>query len=625
MWERVPALPVLLTFVYMAFVFCPTVQANATLERTFLWVGGALLAWAAVVHARGVDGRRVFRIERVPPQKSHYIQGSVQLGIYVYWGAYWPNVAQQAPLIVSQLVFLYVVDGLLSWTRGRAWRLGFGPLPIILSTNIFIWFKPDWYAWQFALVALAALGKEFIRWERDGRRTHIFNPSAFALCVVSLVLIGTNSTHLTWGVEIAATLTRPPHIYLEIFLLGLVVMFFFRTTLMTLSAVAVLVALDLGWHAATGTHYFIDTNIPIAVFLGLHLLVTDPSTSPRTNGGKMVFGALYGLANFALYWVLEAYNQAEFYDKLLPVPLLNLSVQVLDRWGRSGVLGVLDAWQSRVFTARWTNPLHMATWMALFAGIYFTGFIAAPHEGRSLDFWRRAHAEGKPGAGRKLFKLANAQAEAGSPEALNELGVIYVRGDIVDQHRGAAGHYFASACERGSLNGCANVATQYISLGEARSQRDLDMALARIEGAVAKCADGRTCYLVGYAYETGRGRPMDIGRAVALYERGRALGNPEASKGLARIALSGRLAGYDLRSVAIDLDSQCGSGDAESCMYLGLASRGGHGLASDVARTRASFERACALGSVQACSLAGSTSAAFPDLTQSVAAPPWRQ
>jgi Na+-translocating ferredoxin:NAD+ oxidoreductase RnfD subunit len=43
-----------------------------------------------------------------------------------------------------------------------------------------------------------------------------------------------------------------------------------------------------------------------AVFLGLHLLVTDPSTSPRTPPGKLLFGVLYGLGVFVLYSLLGA-------------------------------------------------------------------------------------------------------------------------------------------------------------------------------------------------------------------------------------------------------------------------------------------------------------------------------
>ncbi len=45
-------------------------------------------------------------------------------------------------------------------------------------------------------------------------------------------------------------------------------------------------------------------TFPIAVFLGMHLLFTDPSTSPRTELGRVIFGALYGLSTIALYQVL---------------------------------------------------------------------------------------------------------------------------------------------------------------------------------------------------------------------------------------------------------------------------------------------------------------------------------
>ena len=72
--------------------------------------------------------------------------------------------------------------------------------------------------------------------------------------------------------------------------------------------------------------YFVDSEIPSAVFLGLHLLVTDPSTSPRTPLGRAIFGVLYGLGVFALYALLGALGLPTFYDKLLCVPLLNLAV-----------------------------------------------------------------------------------------------------------------------------------------------------------------------------------------------------------------------------------------------------------------------------------------------------------
>ena len=52
------------------------------------------------------------------------------------------------------------------------------------------------------------------------------------------------------------------------------------------------------------SYFFFDSYIPIAVFLGMHLLFTDPSTSPRTELGRMIFGVLYGLSTIALYALL---------------------------------------------------------------------------------------------------------------------------------------------------------------------------------------------------------------------------------------------------------------------------------------------------------------------------------
>lgn len=108
-------------------------------------------------------------------------------------------------------------------------------------------------------------------------------------------------------------------------------MYVFSITLVAASAAAVLFGLSALYTTTTGVPYFIDSEIPTAVFLGLHLLVTDPSTSPRTPIGKTVFGILYGATVFGLYAVLGGLGVPTFYDKLLSVPLLNLSVQAIDR------------------------------------------------------------------------------------------------------------------------------------------------------------------------------------------------------------------------------------------------------------------------------------------------------
>merc|ERR1739843_62926 len=105
------------------------------------------------------------------------------------------------------------------------------------------------------MIALGFMGKEYIRWQRDGRSMHIFNPSAFALGLFSLVLILTNTTHLTWGQEIASTLTLAPNIYTFLFLIGLIVMYFFSITLVTGMAAISLFGLSAIYNAATGVPY----------------------------------------------------------------------------------------------------------------------------------------------------------------------------------------------------------------------------------------------------------------------------------------------------------------------------------------------------------------------------------
>ena len=110
---------------------------------------------------------------------------------------------------------------LLAWSRRDTYTLGFGPFPIIFSTNLFLWFKADWFYLQFLMIAVGFTAKECIRWNKEGRRTHVFNPSSFSLTVFSLALLATGATDITWGQDIAITQFYPPHMYLFLFLVAL--------------------------------------------------------------------------------------------------------------------------------------------------------------------------------------------------------------------------------------------------------------------------------------------------------------------------------------------------------------------------------------------------------------------
>ena len=108
--------------------------------------------------------------------------------------------------------------------------------------------------------------------------------------------------------------------------------------------------------------------VPIAVFLGMHLLFTDPSTAPRTELGRVIFGALYGLSTILLYDLLGRAGLPTFYDKLLQVPLLNLTIQRIDRAVRGTWLRRFDpAAIGRSLAPRRRNLAYVTLWATVFA------------------------------------------------------------------------------------------------------------------------------------------------------------------------------------------------------------------------------------------------------------------
>ena len=460
-------LPLGFTAGLLLLSFMTRVQANPRLTWAFWGAAGFLGLWL-LAFLLGVGGLSTVRRVEIRLRSQHYIQALVQIAVYAYWGWYWRPVYDMAGLILAQLAFAYAFDLLLAWTRREAYTLGFGPFPIILSVNLFLWFRDDWFYLQFLMIALGFLGKEFVRWQRDGRYVHIFNPSAFALGLFSLALLLTGTTELTWGQEIASTLTLAPRIYTFLFAVGLVVMYFFWITPVAGSAAVVLFGASALYSAVTGVPYFLDSEIPAAVFLGLHLLITDPSTSPRTTPGKVVFGVAYGVGVFVLYWGLGALGAPTFYDKLLCVPLLNLCVRAIDAgvtsarergWPTGGRARASTPGPARVpigAPAR-ANLAHMAAWVIFFATMSVLGRADGTHTGDRLPFWEQACAEERRNACARLLEVEATYCSDRSAWACNELGVHYRSGRIVTADAELAGGYFARACELRFQPACMNL------------------------------------------------------------------------------------------------------------------------------------------------------------------------
>jgi hypothetical protein len=434
----------------------PTVRASLVFAALFL------LAWSGVLFGVLRRGQKVAL--EIVPRRQHYLQACQQGAVLLYWGYYWREVYHAWPLIAAQLLFAYGFDSLLSWTHRRTFALGFGPFPIIFSINLFLWFKDDWFYLQFAMIALGFLAKEFLRWTRDGVNTHIFNPSSFPLAVASALLLITSASQTTWGAEVAQTQFYPPQMYLAIFLFAMPGQVLFGVTPMTMSAVVTTYVFSAVYYAATGSYYFSDSHVPIAVFLGMHLLFTDPATSPRTELGRILYGVLYGLSTVLLYSVLIRAGMPGFYDKLLQVPLLNLSAKLLDRLARSPLFQRIDpsGWGARAVAsakAGWSlgprrrHLAYISVWAVAFAAMSASGYLGDRHPGQWVPFWQKACAASARSACEDLYFLQDGYCEDGSGWACNELGILLA--EHYDNRRRAATE-FTRACELRFSAGCDN-------------------------------------------------------------------------------------------------------------------------------------------------------------------------
>jgi hypothetical protein len=564
----------------------PLAADSATLRASLVGAAVAMLAWTAALRLGAGRARRI----EVAVRSQHWLQACAHLSIYVYWGWYWREVYHSAWLILAQLLFAYSFDSLLAWSRRESWQLGFGPFPIIFSTNLFLWFKPEYFYLQFLMVGTGFLVKELVRWQRDGRSTHVFNPSSFPLSLFSLGLIVTGNTGITWGREIATTLFYPPHIFAWIFLVGLPGQLLFGVTTMTMSAVASAWAFSAAYHAIFGTYFFFDSYIPIAVFLGMHLLFTDPSTAPRRELGRILFGVLYGLGVVLLYWLLGALHAPTFYDKLLPVPVLNLSVRAIDRMaGRlasSPSLAWLDpARLGATLAPRSRNLAYMTAWALLFAALSFGGALGDVHPGNRLPFWETACRQGRRHACRNLAQMEERYCFQGVGWACNELGVLVDEKKVVIEANAA--QLYARGCELDFKPACENAdlaaratdrdsPTQPPRRGSARPADyrlmvDVKNPDERPESAIDSlrlaCEQGwsSACTSMAFMYLEGRGVARDPAHAASLYEKA------------------------------------CSDGEPISCSDLGLMYKEGNGVPRDGARALGLLGRACDLGMVDAC------------------------
>ena len=419
-------------------------------------------------------------------RREHVVQIIAQGLVYVGWCIYWDTALLHLPLLYAQIIFAYLMDMGLAWRRYPTYRLGLGPIPIVFSTNLFLFFTDAAFVWQWILIAFALISREIFRWRREGRDVHIFNPSAIALSVFAVVLIYTETMHFTWGEAIARAHGNGPYSYEVIFAAGLLVSAIFTVGFTISSAVIVTLSVGEIYFAQNGIFRYVDTGIPIAVFLGMNLLVTDPVSSPWRRDAKVIYGALYGLSVFILYGLLRDLERpptaddvglsAAFCDKLLAVPLLNLSARRLDR-----CMAFIFGDQERGIT-RWVlhqeqrlNQLgkgqligrlvFIIAWCGLF--VSWVRPEVHEHKGNTLSFWETAcDKEAHPYACENFKRVSFLACESNDLHACHNLAL-----SLEESNPARAQTLYQVACQKGQFESCNHLGGMLYKTGEESRDR----------------------------------------------------------------------------------------------------------------------------------------------------------
>ena len=182
----------------------------------------------------------------------------------------------------------------------------------------------------------------------------------------------------------------------------------------------------LAYFGLTGTYYFYDSYIPIAVFLGMHLLFTDPSTAPRTDLGRdHLRRALRDEHDHALRaarpgWPADVLRQAAAGAAAQPDDPAHRS----RRSAAAGFAGSIRRRSAASLAPRRRNLAYVTLWAIVFAAISAAQGVGDRHRGQWIPFWRQACAAERPRACAYLAQLYSTLCDAGSAWSCNELGIL---------------------------------------------------------------------------------------------------------------------------------------------------------------------------------------------------------
>lgn len=569
--------PLVLGVVLAAFWLRAEIRTGA-LMASFGAVSVLVVSWSAMIVIQ--SARRSLKLT-VGVSSQDLLPTLAWLAVLGYWSAHWEPLRQAAPLVLGQLVFAYALDMLVTWSKRDTYSLDLGPALLVLSTNAFMRFRDEWFYLQFLLIAVGLLTRDLFRWRNAGRQTNVFSPSCLSLAVFSVALLTTNSTHLTWAEDLATFLFLPPKIYLAVFVVSLPVLFVRRTVPLTLLAVLTTYGCSALYLRLTGTYLFIDSTIPITAFLGMHLLLVDSPTLPRTELGRILFGAVYGASIAGLYWLLRSNAAPTFASVWLAVPMLNLLVNPIDRLAESRVL----SWLRPERIGKGMSPTmrsvgYTALWVVTFSALSAAREVGDYHVARTVPFLQQSCRDGRPDGCKKLEDSLNKYCVAESGWACNELGIRAASGQSRPGTEPQA--LFDRGCGFGQREACDNAKAFAKGARDFRhgepTRLDFPLILRQGDWPIPETTEFQL-----YTRACNEGWASGCDRLAVFYFRG-----------------IGGIAVDKQRSASL-LQRACDGGIARSCANLGLMYKNGDGVPKDTVKALEYLNKSCDLGSESAC------------------------
>ena len=321
--------------------------------------------------------------------RAVFVQILAQLSIFIYWGMYNAAAINRLPLVIHQIVFGYLFIFILSGLIGSKYKISFSPAAAIFSANLFIWFSPKVYYFQYALIMIALLAKTFITRTIDGEKRHIFNPSGFVsnIAAVTICLLEINYIHeYVYATQMGANYLWMPGFDLVVFLASCFSLWSPNMYLVAIGSIATM------WLAEVLSHEFFrmsfTTETPRAsILLGIALLITDPATAPRSKMGQFLYGVGYAFSIFISFIILAYKGWQMYFVKVLFLIPLNFFAYKFDQVGK---------WIESNFISKLSFNFELNRLKLLTVYIFLTFFVTITLFGRRLppfylDFQRNLY------------------------------------------------------------------------------------------------------------------------------------------------------------------------------------------------------------------------------------------